>query len=136
VTEGLEVDEHVSAPEELAEDAWVEVTTVAEIRRSRKMLVQVGSHKVALFWHDGDVFALQNSCIHKQRHLVKGTMLGSRVICPGHQWAFEIDTGYEQSQDACQPTFPARIEDERVLVQNKKRVLVQDTTWTPSSLNR
>lgn len=132
-----DVDEaRTAASDDLPEGAWVEVTTVPEIRRARKMLVQVGRHKVALFWHRDDVFALQNTCMHKKRHLVKGTMLGDRVVCPGHQWAFEIETGYERSQDACQPTFPVRIEDDRVLVQNAKRVLVEDTTWTPDSLNR
>lgn len=129
-------DDPGATAEDLPEDAWVDVASLAEVRRARKMLVRVGRHNVALFWHDATVHALQNVCIHKKRHLVKGTMLGNRVICPGHQWAFQIDTGYEKTQDACQPTFPVRIEDDRVLVQNRSRVLVEDTTWTPDSLNR
>lgn len=125
-----------TATDEVPEDAWVEVATVADARRARKMQVKVGRHTVALFWHNDTAYALQNTCIHKKRHLVKGTMLGDRVICPGHQWAFQIDTGYEKTQDACQPTFPTRIEDDRILVQNRSRVLVEDTSWTPDSLNR
>lgn len=129
-------DHPAPAGDELPPDAWVDVASVGEVRRARKLLVRVGHHDVALFWHDDTVHALQNTCIHKKRHLVKGTMLGDRVICPGHQWAFQIDTGYEKTQDACQPTFPVRVEDDRVLVQNHSRVLVEDTTWTPDSLNR
>lgn len=134
---GVDVtDDPAATAEDLPEDAWVDVASLAEVRRARKMLVRVGRHNVALFWHDDTVHALQNACIHKKRHLVRGTMLGNRVICPGHQWAFQIDTGYEKTQDACQPTFPVRVEDDRVLVQNRSRVLVADTTWTPDSLNR
>lgn len=125
--------EHTTEP---AEGEWVEVATVSEMRRAKKKLVQVGRHKVALFWHRDRAYALQNTCIHKKRHLVKGTMLGDRVVCPGHQWAFQIDTGYERSQDACQPSFQTKVEGEAIYVQNRSRVLVEDTTWTPDSLNR
>lgn len=136
MTEGTDVTTAEAAANEVAEGDWVRVASVAEVRRARKMLVEVGRHKVALFWHKDAPFALQNTCIHKKRHLVRGTMLGDRVICPGHQWAFEIETGYERTQDACQPTFPTKVEGDDVYVQNASRVLVEDTTWTPDSLNR
>ena len=139
MTEGVDVTEQATdtaAEDEVAEGAWVPVGTVAEVRRARKTLVRVGRHNVALFWHNDQAYAFQNTCVHKKRHLVKGTMLGDRVICPGHQWAFDIETGYEKTQDACQPTFPTRVVDDVVEVQNQSQVLVEDTSWTPESLNR
>lgn len=90
---------------------------------------------VALFWVDGAPYALQNTCIHKKRHLVKGTILGNRIVCPGHQWAFDLDTGYEKSQDACQPTFRVRLEHDHVYLHPTSRVVVEDTSWEPG-LNR
>lgn len=115
--------------------AWVPVATEAELRRRRKLLVKVEGTNVALFWVDGAPYALQNTCIHKKRHLVKGTILGNRIVCPGHQWAFDLDTGYEKSQDACQPTFRVRLEHDHVYLHPTSRVVVEDTSWEPG-LNR
>jgi ketosteroid isomerase-like protein len=38
-------------------------------------------------------------------------------VCPGHQWAFALDTGWEAVKEACQPTFPVRLTDDLVEVQ-------------------
>lgn len=129
-------DDGATATTTVRADGWVEVATVAEMRRYKKKLVRLGDTNVALFWHHDEPFALRNTCMHKKRHLVRGTLLGDRVICPGHQWAFELATGYERTQDACQPTFAAKVEGDAVLVHPQPRVLVEDTTWTPEQLNR
>lgn len=115
--------------------AWVAVATEQELKRRRKLLVKVDRQNVALFWVDGQPYALQNTCIHKKRHLVKGTILGSRIVCPGHQWAFDLETGYEKSQDACQPTFAVRLEHGFVYLHPTSRILVENTSWEPG-LNR
>lgn len=114
---------------------WVAVATEQELKRRRKLLVKVDGHTVALFWVDGQPYALQNTCIHKKRHLIKGTVLGSRIVCPGHQWAFELATGYEKSQDACQPTFAVRLDSGFVYLDPEPRIVVEDTSWEPG-LNR
>ncbi len=38
------------------------------------------------------------------------------MICPGHQWQFDLETGYEEGQDRCQPTYPVRVEEEIIYV--------------------
>ena len=50
-----------------------------------------------------------------QRELVKGTILGDRIVCPGHQWAFNLETGYEAKKCEYQPVFDTRVEDGRIL---------------------
>lgn len=114
---------------------WVPVATERELRRRRKLLVRAEGRSIALFWVDDRPYALQNVCIHKKRHLSKGTILGQRIVCPGHQWAFDLETGYEKSQDACQPTYAVRLVDDHVFVDPEPRVLVTDTSWEPG-LNR
>ena len=59
--------------------------------------------------HDKCVYALDNVCIHKQRELVKGVVLGDRIVCPGHQWAFQLATGFEAKMERYQPTYPVRV---------------------------
>jgi nitrite reductase (NADH) small subunit len=102
-------------------DDWVEVGAVEDVRRARKRLVDVHGTPVVLFWHEEQVYALQNICIHRERELVKGVILKDRIICPGHQWAFNLETGYEEKMCRYQPTFDVRVEDGTVYVAGTAR---------------
>ena len=75
------------------------------------MAVQVGDQEIALFLVGEKVYALADICIHKQRNLSKGTVFNGKVVCPGHQWTFELESGYECDQDAYQPTYDVKVED-------------------------
>jgi nitrite reductase (NADH) small subunit len=107
---------------------WVDVIAVGDMQRRRKQLVEVGGTAVALFFHEGDVYAFANTCIHKERELVKGVILHGRVICPGHQWAFELGTGFNEKNCRYQPTYDVRIDGDRVLVRTTPRPVPDDET--------
>jgi nitrite reductase/ring-hydroxylating ferredoxin subunit len=90
---------------------WVKVADLSELTRRRRMAVQVGDQEIALFLVGEKVYALADICIHKQRNLSKGTVFNGKVVCPGHQWTFDLETGYECDQDEFQPTYDVKIED-------------------------
>ncbi len=90
---------------------WTAVTTLKELSRRGKLLVTMGTEPVALFFANGRVHALHDTCIHRERSLSKGTLLRGRVICPGHQWAFDLETGRVEDQEQCQPTYDVRVGD-------------------------
>jgi nitrite reductase (NADH) small subunit len=108
---------------------WVDAGSVSDLQRRKRMVVDVGERQVAVFWHDGDVHALDNVCIHKQRELSRGVILNGRIVCPGHQWAYDLTTGYEQTMDRYQPCFPVRVEGGKVYVGSEER----SEAWRPSS---
>ena len=95
---------------------WVSIGPVADLRRRKRTVVEVGDRQIAVFWHDDEAYALDNICIHRQRELSKGVILNGRLVCPGHQWAFELGTGWEQVKQECQPTYDVRVVDEVVQV--------------------
>jgi len=95
----------------MAED-WVAVATTKDLARRRKLRVEVDGTAIALFQAEGKVYAFADLCVHQDRSLFKGTLLHGKVICPGHQWQFELETGYEADQDLCQPTYAVRIDDD------------------------
>ena len=95
---------------------WVSIGAVADLRRRKRSVVEVGDRQIAVFWHDDEAYALDNICIHRQRELVKGVILNGRVVCPGHQWAYDLRTGYEQTMDRYQPCFPVKVEGDEVFV--------------------
>ena len=90
---------------------WVAVATVNEMGRRRKLRVELNDVAIALFQAGGRVYAFADLCVHQDRSLFKGTLLHGKVICPGHQWQFDLETGYEADQDRCQPTYPVRVDD-------------------------
>jgi nitrite reductase/ring-hydroxylating ferredoxin subunit len=102
---------------------WVEVSSLKELIRRKRKLVEVDGEQIALFLVEGDVYALHDVCVHKERSLSKGTVLRGRVICPGHQWAFDVRTGWVEDQEQCQPTYAVRVEGDTVYIDPRRRIL-------------
>jgi nitrite reductase (NADH) small subunit len=94
---------------------WHDVATVKDLEARKKQAVVVDGTTVALFYIKGKVYALHDTCIHEQRQLSKGAVLFGRIICPGHQWKFDPETGEADGQDRCQPTYPVRVSDEGIV---------------------
>lgn len=101
---------------------WIAVASVKELGRRRKLRIELDGLGIALFEAAGQVYAFADRCIHQDRSLVKGTLLHGKVICPGHQWQFDLETGYEESQDRCQPTYPVRVEADTIYVNPAARM--------------
>ena len=100
---------------------WQAVSELSDLARRKKKQVEVNGEPVALFLVGADVFALADTCIHKQRSLSKGVLLNGCIVCPGHQWEFDPATGYEATQDRFQPSYDVRIEDGTVYVATQPR---------------
>jgi nitrite reductase (NADH) small subunit len=90
---------------------WVTAGDVQTITRARKTVIDVDGYEVFVLAHDGNLHAFQNRCIHKQRELAKGVVLNGKLVCPGHQWAFALDSGWEAIKEERQPMFPVRVVD-------------------------
>jgi nitrite reductase (NADH) small subunit len=100
---------------------WLAVAQLSELARRKKKQVDVNGEPVALFLVGSDVYALADTCIHKQRSLSKGVLLNGRIVCPGHQWEFDPATGYVEDQDRCQPSYDVRVDGETVYVAAQPR---------------
>jgi nitrite reductase (NADH) small subunit len=91
---------------------WLDIGSHDEVLRRKKFAVETGDGaSIVVVAHDGSVYAMDNVCIHKERELVKGVVLRDRLVCPGHQWAFELGSGWEAVKERCQPTYAVRVTD-------------------------
>jgi nitrite reductase/ring-hydroxylating ferredoxin subunit len=97
-------------------DSWVHVAELKELARRRRKQVTVGSCPIALFLVDDEVFAVDDTCIHQERSLAKGTLLNGQVICPGHQWRFDPRTGEAEDQEGRQATYAVQVTDEGAIL--------------------
>jgi nitrite reductase (NADH) small subunit len=91
--------------------SWVTVGDAEAVTKAKKVVVDAEGTEVLVLSHNGEFFALANRCIHRDRELVKGVVLNGKLVCPGHQWAFALDTGWESVKEQCQPTFHVRVVD-------------------------
>ena len=88
---------------------WFVVGDAAAIAKARKVVVEVGGvEPIVVLAHGGQFYAFRDRCIHKGRELSKGVVLNGKLVCPGHQWAFQLGTGWEAVKEQCQPTFAVR----------------------------
>ncbi len=53
----------------------------------------VGEHTVCVARIGGKPLALNNVCPHRGGPLAEGTIEGGKVVCPWHQWTFDLATG-------------------------------------------
>ena len=105
-------------------DNWILAADLSDLARHKRKQVVVGDQTVALFLINDRVFALRDVCIHEQRSLSRGAVLNGRVICPGHQWAFDPATGWVEDQERCQPSYAVRVEEGKVYVDPQPLVRV------------
>jgi nitrite reductase (NADH) small subunit len=123
----------MSEQDAVARGAWLDVGPAADIARRRKVVVEHGASQILVLAHDGDFYAFENICIHRQRELARGVVLNGRIVCPGHQWAFDLRTGWESIKQECQPTYRVRVEGDVVQVDTASRnVLAAPPTPAPT----
>ncbi len=46
----------------------------------------------------------------------KGVILGGQLVCPGHQWTFDLNTGWESVEEQGLPMYDTRVVDGMVQV--------------------
>lgn len=69
----------------------------------------VGNEDIAVFrQRDGQLFASQNLCPHKQGPLSDGIIGAGTVICPLHFQKFDLRSGAGSERNECLKTFPVR----------------------------
>jgi len=104
----------------------LEFGSVEEVTKKRRVVVSEGDHQILVYTHEGRFYAMDNLCIHRQREMTKGVVLKGRLVCPGHQWAFDIDSGWESVKQQCQPVYDVEVVDGVVTVETDSRRQITD----------
>jgi nitrite reductase/ring-hydroxylating ferredoxin subunit len=94
----------------------VAVCAAVDLAREGKLVVDANGVRVLLMWNGGDPVALNDTCIHRARSLSDGVVFSGRLVCAGHQWAFDLHTGYCKARERYQPVYPLTIRDGTVFV--------------------
>ena len=102
----------------VASVSWRDVGAVDDVPRLGSRVVETPSGDIAVFRAaDDTVFALRDSCPHKQGKLSQGIVHGHRVTCPLHNWVIELADGQAVEPDeGCAGVIPVRVEAGRILL--------------------
>ena len=70
------------------------IGAVTQIPEGEGRTFEIKGRRLAVFRsRDGRVFATQAECPHKQGPLADGLVGGTLLICPLHEWRFDLRTG-------------------------------------------
>lgn len=82
------------------EEEFVPVLDEAELKEGSMKLVTVEGTPVLLVKVQGKIFALDNRCPHMSCGLSGGLLEGHVIICPCHDWRFDLKTGEYEKEKA------------------------------------
>jgi nitrite reductase/ring-hydroxylating ferredoxin subunit len=74
-------------------DGFVSVMDERELQEGKMKLVSVEGTPVLLIKQNGQIFAINNRCPHMACGFSGGTLDGLVIICPCHDWRFNLETG-------------------------------------------
>lgn len=114
--------------------AWHEVVSVSACPEGEMREFKVADQTILLWWHEGEIHAVQGLCPHMKAHLAKGKLEGTVLTCTSHGSRFDLLTGELLGwvEGAKGPTkalleragkrgnlivYPVKVVDKRVMVQ-------------------
>lgn len=76
-----------------------------ELKEGTMKLVSVEGTPILLIKNGGQIFAIDNRCPHQGCGFSGGTLDGFIIVCPCHDWHFDLRTGEYKKE----PTFTLTI---------------------------
>lgn len=73
--------------------AEVKVATLDQVPEGSGTTVEVGGKSIALFNIKGEIYAIDNTCLHRGGSLGDGFVDKTMVTCPLHGWQYDVTTG-------------------------------------------
>lgn len=70
------------------------VAEITELQEGIPFVVRISMHlEIVLIKKHNKIFALNNECPHMGGPLGEGEVENNELVCPWHQWRFNIETG-------------------------------------------
>lgn len=75
------------------ETEWMRVATLDELQQKGCVVVSGHDRPIAVFWHAGQVYAIDNRCPHMGFPLHQGTVSDGILTCHWHHARFDLSSG-------------------------------------------
>ena len=96
---------------------YVEAARVEEVPLGKGMVFTVADKELAIFNVDGNVYAIDNACLHQGLSLGTSRLDGKIVTCRGHGWRYNVTTGCTLHVPGLGvTTYPVKVVDGKICV--------------------
>jgi len=96
---------------------FVKVARLSELTPGSAKVVEVMGKSIALFNVGGKIYATDNTCLHQGGPLGEGELMGEVVVCPWHQWEYNVRTGENVDDNSLKiATFPVQVDGSDIKV--------------------
>ena len=91
---------------------WVKAASSGQVKERFGYGVRLNNISIALFRHQGKVYALKNKCSHQGAPIHEGYVRDGYAVCPHHQWQFRLNNGAFINNELIKlKTYPVREEN-------------------------
>jgi 3-phenylpropionate/trans-cinnamate dioxygenase ferredoxin subunit len=98
-------------------DDFVSVLEEKELQEGTMKLIRVEGSAVLLIKQSGQIFAIGNRCPHMGCGFSGGALDGLVIVCPCHDWHFNLKTGeYEEEPSLKLTVYEWKIESGKIWV--------------------
>lgn len=96
---------------------FVKVASLSELNPGSAKVVEVAGKTIALFNVGGKIYATDNTCLHQGGPLGEGELMGEVVVCPWHQWEYNVCTGENVDDRSLKvSTYPVQVDGSEIKV--------------------
>ena len=96
---------------------FTRVASFSDLWDGERRCFMLDGHRVFLIKFDGNVYAYENRCAHRELPVGHGRLNGHVLTCPVHEWQYDIRNGHGVNPDGARlRPFPIRVENDDVLV--------------------
>jgi len=98
-------------------DGYIQVAKSEQVKERFAISVTVNGKKIAIFRHNGKLFALRDSCPHQAAPISDGYADEGFAVCPHHGWKFKLEDGSFSHNDLMKvTTYQVKEEDGAVYI--------------------
>jgi 3-phenylpropionate/trans-cinnamate dioxygenase ferredoxin subunit len=96
---------------------FVEAVAVDQVPPGAIRLVRVAETDVAIFNVDGEIYAINDTCVHAGSSLSAGKVDGKIVTCRSHGFRFDLKTGFVVGVEGYGvAAYPVQVVDGKIMV--------------------
>ena len=87
------------------------VCSESELSPGTARRIEVDGLAIAVFNVDGTHYAIEGTCLHAGGPLHEGSVEGTTLTCPWHEWQFDLTDGSCGLHRGALKCFPTRVVD-------------------------
>jgi len=100
---------------------YIFACNLSELSEGSGKKVVIEDEEIALFREDGQIYALNNFCLHQHKSIIHdGFIEDGFVVCPAHGWKFKLENGKQPGERRGLKSYEVKVEENKVYIKVTK----------------